>query len=333
MARQRRRGTVVVLAAVLLVVMVSMVAFAVDLGFITLARTELQGAADAAALAGVAKLPLGSETATTEAATYVSRNIAANSPPVIKTTAGQWDNKSNSFRSGRTPFDALQVQVDSSNQGLFFGRVLGANSFSAGATATAVVRPRDIVLVLDLSGSMLDMDKVKQLKSSVALFLDILSENSSQDRVGFVRYSTDGELVKPLTDDLTTLNKKIQSSVAEGWTNIGEGMELGRKELRKNSRDNASKLMILMTDGLANRPDTRDPIQYVLSEADSANSDGLDVYTISFGADADHSLMKQVAERCRDVHFAVTGSMSECETDLRSVFVKIATKWKIKLVQ
>lgn len=333
MARHKRRGTVVILAAILLVVMVSLVAFAVDLGFITLARTELQGAADAAALAGVAKLPLGSGTASIEAETYVNRNIAANTTPVINTTAGQWDTRSNTFRSGRSPFDALQVQINSSNQGLFFGRVLGTNSFSAAATATAVVRPRDIVLVLDFSGSMLDMDKVNQLKSSVALFLDILSENSSQDRVGFVRYSTDGELVKPLTYDLTTLNTEIQDSDAEGWTNIGEGMELGRRELQRNARDNASKLMVLMTDGLANRPDTRDPIQYVLAEADLANTAGLDVYTISFGADADHSLMEQVADRCRDVHFSVTGSMSECEADLRSVFVKIATKWKIKLVQ
>jgi hypothetical protein len=48
----RRRGAFVPLTAFLLAVLVAMVAFAVDTGWIVLARTELQAAADAAALAG-----------------------------------------------------------------------------------------------------------------------------------------------------------------------------------------------------------------------------------------------------------------------------------------
>src|SRR5690349_9207620 len=74
--RANRRGIIVVLAAVLLVVMLAMIAFAVDVGFITVARTELQGAADAAALAGVSKLPLGESEANVVASDYVGRNIA-----------------------------------------------------------------------------------------------------------------------------------------------------------------------------------------------------------------------------------------------------------------
>ena len=47
----RRRGVIAVLAALLMVVLFAMVAFAVDLGYITLVRTQLQAAADSAALA------------------------------------------------------------------------------------------------------------------------------------------------------------------------------------------------------------------------------------------------------------------------------------------
>ena len=332
--RANRRGVIVVLAAVLLVVMLAMIAFAVDVGFITVARTELQGAADAAALAGVAKLPLGESEASSTASEYVNRNIATNKPPAITTTAGQWSVKTNSFVPGKSPFDALQVQVDSKNQALFFGRVMNTNTFNAAAKATAIVRPRDIMLVLDYSGSMHAKGKINQLKSAVSLFLDVLDDHSTQDRVGFVRYSTDAELESPLTFNLSKVNSEVQSAKAQGWTNIGEGMELGIKEITSRGRDSATKLMVVMTDGLANRPDHRDPRGYSLEQAQIAHDAGIDVISISFGDDADKTLMQRIAEICGDPHFAVDArTVSECEKELREVFLRIAEKFKVKLVQ
>ena len=51
-----RRGTVAVLSAILMVFLLGMVAFAVDIGYIAVAKTEAQSTADAASLAGVDKL-------------------------------------------------------------------------------------------------------------------------------------------------------------------------------------------------------------------------------------------------------------------------------------
>jgi Flp pilus assembly protein TadG len=47
-----RRGTIAILTAVLLIPLLGMIAFAVDIGWISLAQSELQNAADASALAG-----------------------------------------------------------------------------------------------------------------------------------------------------------------------------------------------------------------------------------------------------------------------------------------
>jgi Flp pilus assembly protein TadG len=55
--RQRRRGAIAPLTAVLLIPLLGMIAFAVDLGWITHTQNELQSAADAAALAGAGQLP------------------------------------------------------------------------------------------------------------------------------------------------------------------------------------------------------------------------------------------------------------------------------------
>jgi len=331
--RAKKRGVIAVLAAVLLVVMLAMIAFAVDVGFVTVARTELQGAADAASLAGVAKLPLSEGEAETTAKFYVDHNVAANNAPQITTTPGQWDLKSNSFIPGKSPFDSLQVEVVSKNQAMFFGRVMNVNSFNAGAKATAQVRPRDIMLVLDYSGSMNGKQKIDQLKSSVSLFLDVLDDYSTSDRVGFVRYSNAATLEAALTLDLNKVNKEIQSNKATGTTNIGDGFKMGIDELEKKARDNASKLIILMTDGLANQPKNKDPKAYVLEQAQRAKDDGIDVVAISFGSDADTTLMHQVADICNDPFFDVSGSVSDCEKELKEVFLKIAEKFKVKLVQ
>jgi Flp pilus assembly protein TadG len=55
--RQHRRGAIAPLTAVLLIPLLGMIAFAVDMGWITHTQNELQSAADAAALAGAAQLP------------------------------------------------------------------------------------------------------------------------------------------------------------------------------------------------------------------------------------------------------------------------------------
>jgi Flp pilus assembly protein TadG len=55
--RKYRRGAIAPLTAVLLIPLLGMIAFAVDMGWITHSQNELQSAADAAALAGAAQLP------------------------------------------------------------------------------------------------------------------------------------------------------------------------------------------------------------------------------------------------------------------------------------
>jgi hypothetical protein len=53
---KKRRGAIAPLAAILMVFLLGMVAFALDIGYILMAKTEAQTTADAAALAGMSKL-------------------------------------------------------------------------------------------------------------------------------------------------------------------------------------------------------------------------------------------------------------------------------------
>lgn len=79
-----RRGAVTVLAAVLLVVLMSMAAFAIDLGYMARTKTELQNAADGASLAAAIELtdglglaPTKSTSAVTSSANTAATTVAA----------------------------------------------------------------------------------------------------------------------------------------------------------------------------------------------------------------------------------------------------------------
>jgi Mg-chelatase subunit ChlD len=246
---------------------------------------------------------------------------------------GAWDWDRRIFSAGAKPRNALEVTVTQLDSPLFFGRIFGETSFDASARAIATYRPRDMMLVLDISGSMNDEDKIKHLKSAVDLFFDALDLPGDQDRVGLVTYSTDAKLEIGLTSDFKSVNKFVQKVNAEGWTNIGGGMELGRNELNLRGRRMAKKMIVVMTDGLANRPPNVDPKNYVLDQGRTAVGEGIEVVTIAFGNDADNSLMKKVADKSTGTHFHVKGSIRKLEKDLKKAFLVIATHRPTVLVQ
>jgi hypothetical protein len=144
--RGRREGNIVVLTAFLMIALMGLVAFAVDVGYIANAKTELQRSADAIALASAARLP--DLTAALLAATETSANNQTPVTPALNPTDlvfGFWDRNAATFTSppplGR-PFNAARVTLRRTQAAgdplqLFFGRVLGSESSDVIATATA----------------------------------------------------------------------------------------------------------------------------------------------------------------------------------------------------
>ena len=110
-ARHRRNGNVVVLVALLFPIILGMAAFAVDLGRIGLARSELQAAADAAALAAAEELPNGSNAV--NVAQQIGGFNVANSSNIVATgdvEFGTWEANTETF-SSTSAADANAVRV------------------------------------------------------------------------------------------------------------------------------------------------------------------------------------------------------------------------------
>lgn len=183
---------------------------------------------------------------------------------------------------------------------------------------------------------------IRALKDGVDLFLTYLQNVEAEDKVGFVAYtyseSVGAKLESSLTDDLElirTLKTQRQAGHYNSYTNIGAGMAKGRAELVANARPKAFRMMVLMTDGLPNKPTNESTgTALVLSEAQLAAQNNIRILAVSVGAGADSSLMQQVADITGGIHFNVPGgqSVAAYTAQLQEVFRTVASSRPLKLI-
>ena len=102
---------------------------------------------------------------------------------------------------------------------------------------------------------------------------------------------------------------KYKGHFEDGFTGTGAALYDAVHFLvnHNSGRTNAKKVVVLMSDGHANRP-TIDASQYALDAAGYADLNDVQVYTISLGNEADVALMKDIAEMTGADHFNATGS-------------------------
>ena len=137
----------------------------------------------------------------------------------------------------------------------------------------------DIVLTLDISGSMLARDfKPDRLEASKNVATEFIT-GRPYDRIGLVVFSGESFTQCPLTTDhavLINLMREIKSGMIEDGTAIGEGLATAVNRIKDSKAK--SKVIILLTDGVNNRgmiaPQTA---------AEIAKTYGIRVYTIGVG--------------------------------------------------
>ncbi|MGZ4979979.1 MAG: vWA domain-containing protein [Methylobacter sp.] len=148
------------------------------------------------------------------------------------------------------------------------------------------VSGRDLMLAVDLSGSMEEQDfvinkrSVDRLTAAKGVASDFINRRVG-DRVGLILFGTQAYLQTPLTFDRKTVMTLLQESIiglAGDNTAIGDAIGLAVKRL-KNEQTN-SRVLVLMTDG-ANTAGEISP----LKAAELAAANHLKIYTIGIGAD------------------------------------------------
>jgi Ca-activated chloride channel family protein len=137
----------------------------------------------------------------------------------------------------------------------------------------------DIILALDISGSMLARDfKPDRLEASKDVATEFIS-GRPYDRIGLVVFSGESFTQCPLTTDhavLINLLREIQSGMIEDGTAIGTGLANAVNRIKDS--ETKSKVIILLTDGINNRGEVAPA-----TAAGIAKTFGVRVYTIGVG--------------------------------------------------
>jgi len=292
-----------VLIALMMIGFMVTVAFSVDIAHMHLTRTELRTATDAASKAAAATL---AETMNRNQAIKRGREIAAansvNSEPLRLSRHNFQFGNANPGRSGKfqfkqggRPFNTVRVTGKRDKQSLsgavplFFGGLTGVELFETESTAAATYIERDVVLVVDRSGSM-QGGKFRDLISAIKTFTETLNDTPVDEYVGLASYSEYGATNVRLTANLQQINRGIQLLKLGGWTSISRGMAAGNR-IMEGGRDAkfVERTMIVMTDGRHNRGPDPELI------ARRLNAEGIMIHTITFGHNADQKRMKDVA--------------------------------------
>jgi Ca-activated chloride channel family protein len=149
------------------------------------------------------------------------------------------------------------------------------------------VSGRDLMLAVDLSGSMQEEDfvlagrRVDRLTATKAVAGQFI-ERRAGDRIGLILFGEQPYVQAPLTFDRRTVQTLLDESaigLAGKATAIGDAIGLAVKRLRE--RDAGNRVLILLTDG-ANTAGAVEPLE----AAELAANNGLRIHTIGIGADA-----------------------------------------------
>ncbi len=264
----------------------------------------------------------------------------------------QWKDSADIQVSSTESFEQTSKSI---KQYLFFGMYV-MRAAAIGFLIIALARPQstssrqdvtiegiDIVIALDVSGSMLAMDlKPDRLEASKEVASEFISGREN-DRFGLVIFSGETFTQAPLTTDhavIKSLFKDIKSGMIEDGTAIGDGLATSINRLKDSKA--VSKVIILLTDGV-NNMGSLDP----LSSAEIAQIYGIRIYTIGVGTEGtapypvqtmfgtqtqymevqiDEELLQQVAEMTDGRYFRATSNRK-----LREIYDEIDKLEKSKI--
>ena len=180
--------------------------------------------------------------------------------------------------------------------------------------------PRDIVFVMDTSGSMRTDDKLKQAQQALAQCLDGLAED---DRFALISFASTvnqyrDQLVSASSEQVKNGKVWIDNQVASGGTAIHSAI-LSALKLRDKNEDRMFTIAFF-TDGQPTIGETN--TDTILSEIKQNNSANTRIFSFGLGNDLNAVFLDQIAEQTRAVSSYVRPDQ-KIEAKVASFFKKI----------
>jgi Ca-activated chloride channel homolog len=357
-----RRGAMLVFICVLTIVFLFAVAMSVDVAYMHLVNSELRAASDSAAKAAAQQLSdevrsraasggsISQSNVINRAKTVAQTNLVAGRGLQLSTSdieigrsvrsgAGRYQ-----FTPGATPENSVRVTGRrtngsiSGNVGLFFGRVFGTSSYQPQQQAIGTFVQRNIVLVIDRSGSMKFNEegdriygdtfgpdsKITKLKQSLDSFMVFLNSSKTTEKIGVVSFSNDATMDRSLTTSINAVRNAYVGLVPDGRTAIALGIDAGVSLMNQDLQSQfVERTLVVLTDGQENIG--RDGVDYgdggdnlvplsqsAVTAAQDAAIQGFQVFSITYCVDSPkgRDTMQEVARIGGGKYYDATGQAS-----------------------
>ena len=184
---------------------------------------------------------------------------------------------------------------------------VGVNTRSASAEDR---RPVNVTLVVDRSGSMDIRNRLGLVQSSLALLAENLRDD---DTVSVVSFEDRAMPILPPTpvSDTDAILAAIDRLTPGGSTNLAAGLRLGYAQAQEAYREDATNLVVLASDGVAN-VGTTGPAS-IVAEIAEQGAQGIHLVTVGYGmGNYNDHLMEQLAD-LGDGFYAYVDDFGEAE--------------------
>ena len=288
---KKESGQVLVFVAIALAAVIGLSAFVVDVGYAYFAQRSLQASADAAALAGAQQLP-DPASAVATAKQFGTQSGAKNATTKISSVDEVVSTRCLASVPGCAPVNAVSVD-ETGHVNTFFVRFFGINRLNIHVRSTACspcgVKPLDIMLVLDRTGSMCQTSSgandpscfdLNNAKAGIRTFLNFfdpsidwiglavlppaqgLAQKCSTPSSANYNSTSSPYVLAPLSHDYKNKDGSLNTSSnlvstvncvqGGGTTAYANAIDAAQAELNKDGRAGVPDVIVLLSDGAAN---------------------------------------------------------------------------------
>jgi len=222
------------------------------------------------------------------------RNTAVSDASNIEVVATIFDSNGNALTASQTVVDMLPARSTKEVTFTWPQPIAG--------TLRSCEIPTDVVLAIDLSGSMNDdggtpPEPITSVLTAAQNFIDRLK---GEDKVGVVTYATEANIVQGLTTAKTGTQTVIAAlgiapESERGNTNTGDALYRAKDVLTSAAHTaSARTVTVLLTDGLPTAP-SENPEIYAEEAATALKDEGVSLFTIGLGGNVNEDFLIRIA--------------------------------------
>ena len=180
----------------------------------------------------------------------------------------------------------------------------------------------NLTLLIDISGSMQDDNKIQGARQGAAAFIDQLDPTDNLSIIAFDDQQHDLINSQNVGQNRDKMKQIVSNLIPQGGTALYDSIAYAAKDMKTDpTRINA---LVVLTDGQdTNSTQYKEPTSLVddLSKSSEGTQADISVFTIGYGKDADQNVLQQIATKLRGAYYAAnTANVTTIYRDISTFF-------------